>query len=75
MPNILDRTPQEAEVMLRQLGWTGNFDVKDGETNNPNQFGRILDAQFGEGDQVKKDETIGITVATELGNGGGNGGG
>jgi beta-lactam-binding protein with PASTA domain len=75
MPNILDRTPQEAELILRQLGWTGNFDVKDGETNNPNEFGRILDAQFGEGDQVKKDETIGITVATELGNGGGNGGG
>jgi serine/threonine protein kinase/beta-lactam-binding protein with PASTA domain len=71
MPNILGRTPQEAEAQLRGLGWTGNFDLEEGETNDPQQFGRIIETQFGEGQQVKKDETIGITVATELGNGGG----
>ena len=75
MPNIIGATPQEAEAQLRQLGWTGNFDIQDGQTNDPNEFGRIIDSQFGQNQQVDKDETIGITVATELGNGGGRGGG
>jgi serine/threonine-protein kinase len=71
MPNIVGLTQQEAEQQLRQLGWTGNFDVQDGQTDDPNEFNRIIDSNRGEGQQVDKDDTIGITVATEFGQGGG----
>jgi serine/threonine protein kinase/beta-lactam-binding protein with PASTA domain len=71
MPNILGATEQEAEAALRQLGWSGQFDVQDGETNDPTQLGTIIDAQFGAGQQVDKDQDIGITVATDIGGGGG----
>ncbi|MPZ85889.1 MAG: Stk1 family PASTA domain-containing Ser/Thr kinase [Actinophytocola sp.] len=75
MVNLQGLTQQEAEGKLRSMGWTGQFDVKDGQTNDPTEFQRIIDQEVGEGQQFDKDQTIGITIATELGNGGGGGGG
>jgi eukaryotic-like serine/threonine-protein kinase len=75
MPNIIGQAPAQAEAILRQRGWNGNFNIVDGETNDPTEIGLITDCEFGEGDQVNKDQTIGITVATQLGTGGGRGGG
>jgi serine/threonine-protein kinase len=75
MPNIVGQTQQEAEATLRQLGWTGNFNVEDGQTDDPTEFNRIIDAQFNDGQQVNKEEEIGITIATELDPGGRGGGG
>ena len=75
MPNIIGQSLQEAEGQLREMGWTGNFNAQQGETNDPNELGKIVDAEFGEGQQVKKDQNIGVTVATQLNPGGGNGGG
>ncbi|HEV7647611.1 MAG TPA: Stk1 family PASTA domain-containing Ser/Thr kinase [Actinophytocola sp.] len=74
MPNIIGKTLQEAEGQLRGMGWTGNFNPQQGETNDPNEIGRIVDSEFGEGQQVKKDQDIGVTVATQLNPGGGGGG-
>jgi serine/threonine-protein kinase len=71
MPNILGLTQQEAEQQLRQLGWTGNFNVQDGQTNDPNEFNRIIETNRGEGQQVDKGDAIGITIATEFDQGGG----
>ncbi|MGH3756607.1 Stk1 family PASTA domain-containing Ser/Thr kinase [Actinophytocola sp.] len=67
MPNILGATQAEAEAALRQLGWTGQFNPRSGETDDPAEFNRIIDAEFGEGQEIDKDETIGITIADELG--------
>jgi eukaryotic-like serine/threonine-protein kinase len=71
MPQIIGLTQQEAEAQLRGLGWTGNFDAEQGETDDPTQIGRIVDSNAGAGQQVDKDQDIGITIATQLGNGGG----
>jgi beta-lactam-binding protein with PASTA domain len=70
MPNIIGASEAQAEIGLRQLGWTGEFNVQDGETDDPNQLGQIIDAQFGAGQQVDKDQDIGITVANDIGSGG-----
>jgi eukaryotic-like serine/threonine-protein kinase len=75
MPNIIGRSLQEAEAQLRQMGWTGNFNPQQGETDDPNELGKIVDSDAGEGQQISKDQNIGVTVATQLNPGGGNGGG
>ena len=76
MPNLDGLLPEEAQNRLRSLGWTGELNVQTGgETDDPTQFGRIVDQEFGEGQQINKDQRVGVTTATELGNGGGGGGG
>ncbi|OLF06304.1 serine/threonine protein kinase [Actinophytocola xinjiangensis] len=75
MPSLDGLTPQEAQETLRQLGWEGDLDVQSGgETNDPSQMGRIVDQQVGQGQEFKKDQTIGVTIATQLGNGNRGGG-
>ncbi len=70
MPNILGLTQQEAENKLRALGWTGNLNVQQDTTNDRRELNTIIDAQFGEGDSVNKDQDIGVRIATELRPGG-----
>jgi len=75
MPNLDGLLPQEAENRLRQLGWEGNLNTQGGgETNDPSQIGRIVDQEFGEGQQIEKDQQVGVRVADRLGDGNNNGG-
>jgi serine/threonine-protein kinase len=73
MPNIVGQSQGDAEQTLRQLGWTGNFNAQGGQTNDPTQLGKIIDAEFNDGQQLDKNQTIGIIVANEIGNGNGGG--
>jgi serine/threonine-protein kinase len=70
MVNLQGLTQQEAESRLRSMGWTGNFNVRDGQTTNPAEFQKIIDQEIGEGQPFDKNQTIGIIIATSLGSGG-----
>jgi eukaryotic-like serine/threonine-protein kinase len=70
MPSLDGLTPDEAQNRLRQLGWTGDLNVQPGgETDDPSEIGRIVDQEFGEGQEIERDQDVGVTIATEPGNG------
>ncbi|GAB3438265.1 Stk1 family PASTA domain-containing Ser/Thr kinase [Actinophytocola sediminis] len=70
MPSLDGLTPDEANNRLRGLGWEGELNVQSGgETNDPGLFGRIVDQEVGEGQEIEKDQRIGVRIATQPGNG------
>ncbi|MCT2586548.1 Stk1 family PASTA domain-containing Ser/Thr kinase [Actinophytocola gossypii] len=72
MPNLTGLFPQEAEAQLRQLGWEGDMNVQQGgETDDPTQFGRIVEQEIAEGQEIDVDQEVGVRVASELNGGGG----
>jgi serine/threonine-protein kinase len=71
MPDLTGMSPNQAENQLRGLGWTGNFIEAEGSTENPQDLGDIIDQEIPPGENVAKDQDIGITVATDVEIGGG----
>jgi serine/threonine-protein kinase len=69
MPDLTGMTPQEARQTLRGLGWTGRLNDQPGETTDPNEFGKIIEQEQSPNSRVKKDENIGVIVATQIGTG------
>jgi beta-lactam-binding protein with PASTA domain len=70
MPDLTGSTPQDARQTLRGLGWTGKLNDQPGQTTDPDEFGKIIDQEQGANTRVKKDDDIGVTVATQIGTGG-----
>ena len=67
MPDLTGKTQQEAENELRQLGWTGRFDVeRGGQTDDVGKLNTIVDQEQGVGQKIDKDENVGILLATEF---------
>jgi serine/threonine protein kinase/beta-lactam-binding protein with PASTA domain len=70
MPDLTGKTPGEARDALQALGWTGRLNEQPGETTDPDEFGKIIEQQQGPGTKIKKDDNVGVIVATRLGTGG-----
>jgi beta-lactam-binding protein with PASTA domain/predicted Ser/Thr protein kinase len=70
MPDLTGKKLSEARDILRGFGWTGRLNDQPGQTTDPDEFGKIIDQEQGANTRVKKDEDIGVTVATQIGTGG-----
>jgi eukaryotic-like serine/threonine-protein kinase len=70
VPDLTGKTVQDARKTLRELGWEGNFDQQPGQTTDPEEFGKIIEQDKAPNTKIKKDEDIGIRVATQIGTGG-----
>ncbi|OLF18317.1 Stk1 family PASTA domain-containing Ser/Thr kinase [Actinophytocola xanthii] len=74
MPNLDGLLPQEAEGRLRELGWNGSLNVQGGgETDDPGQLGRVVEQEFSEGQEIEKDQNVGVRLATQVTDGEGEG--
>ncbi|GAA3023603.1 Stk1 family PASTA domain-containing Ser/Thr kinase [Actinokineospora globicatena] len=62
MPNLEGKSRAEAENLLRQRGWSGQLNVIEELTNDPDEVGKILDQQQQPGDKIGKDATIGVKI-------------
>jgi len=71
VPDLTGMRRGEAEQTLRGLGWTGDFNEIEGTTNNANELNKIIEQEVPPNSKVNKDQDIGITIATQLGVGGG----
>ncbi|HEX3785229.1 MAG TPA: Stk1 family PASTA domain-containing Ser/Thr kinase [Pseudonocardiaceae bacterium] len=70
MPDLSGETVSQATSQLQGLGWTGSFNqVATPPTSIGDQVGTIADQEQGQGTQVQKGATIGITVYSLTGTG------
>ncbi|MGH3931296.1 MAG: Stk1 family PASTA domain-containing Ser/Thr kinase [Pseudonocardiaceae bacterium] len=65
MPDLIGRSPRQAQVILQRLGWTGSFTVVTTPVTDEDDDGQILDQDVKEGSGFAPDQTITITVGTE----------
>ncbi|TDV50844.1 Stk1 family PASTA domain-containing Ser/Thr kinase [Actinophytocola oryzae] len=70
MPDLTGKSPQEARNILHGLGWEGRLNDQPGSTTDPDEFGKIIEQQQEPNTRIKKDENVGVIVATQIGNGG-----
>ncbi|MFL6120919.1 Stk1 family PASTA domain-containing Ser/Thr kinase [Actinophytocola sp.] len=70
MPDLSGMTPQDARQTLRGLGWTGHLNDQAGQTTDPSELGKIIEQEQAPNSRIKKDEDVGVIVATSLGTGG-----
>jgi eukaryotic-like serine/threonine-protein kinase len=62
IPDLTGLRPNEAENLLRGMGWTGRLNEQDLPTGDIQQDGRILDQQQAPNSQIDKDEDVGVAV-------------
>ncbi|MGH3911871.1 MAG: Stk1 family PASTA domain-containing Ser/Thr kinase [Pseudonocardiaceae bacterium] len=67
MPDLLGRTPEQAQTILERLGWTGSFTVVTATVDDEDDVGLILDQDVEEGSGFTPDQTITITVGEQDG--------
>ncbi|HEX3593191.1 MAG TPA: Stk1 family PASTA domain-containing Ser/Thr kinase [Pseudonocardiaceae bacterium] len=83
VPSLQGLSQSQAKQSLKNLGWSGNFNVNTVPTFDPTQDGLIKEQNPGQGTQIDKNQTVFVTVqrfvggspTTTTGNGGGQGGG
>jgi serine/threonine-protein kinase len=62
VPDLSGLRPGEARNLLRGMGWTGDFNETDSPTQNPDEFGKILEQEIQPNTQINKDQDFGIGV-------------
>ncbi|MGH3933750.1 MAG: PASTA domain-containing protein, partial [Pseudonocardiaceae bacterium] len=62
MPELRGQTPNQAQNILRRLGWTGTLKLVAAPANDSNQIGRVLDQDVPAGNGFARDQTITLTV-------------
>ncbi len=62
MPELRGQTPNQAQAILRRLGWTGTLKLVTAPANDSNLVGRVLDQDVPEGTGFARDQTITLTV-------------
>lgn len=67
MPDLTDMTADEAKAVLRQRGWTGQLNVVDDPTTNPNEVGKITDQEQKEGTEIARDATVSVKIGKKIG--------
>jgi hypothetical protein len=70
VPDLTGMTTNEAQQVLRGLGWTGNFNQQGGQTKDPAQFGKIIEQDVATNTNIDSGQDIGIIVATMIATGG-----
>ncbi|MGQ0774287.1 MAG: Stk1 family PASTA domain-containing Ser/Thr kinase [Pseudonocardiales bacterium] len=65
MPDLIGRSPRQAQVILQRLGWIGSFTVVTTPVTDEDDDGQILDQDVEEGSGFAPDQTITITVGQE----------
>lgn len=62
MPSIVGLTQSQAQQVLRQQGWNGQFNVSQTTTNDPSQNGQIAAQNPAAGQDESTDGTVSIKV-------------
>jgi eukaryotic-like serine/threonine-protein kinase len=62
MPDITGMNVDQAERELRELGWTGTFNIVEEPVDNPLQDGEVLEQEVAEGQKISKGQSVGIVV-------------
>jgi serine/threonine-protein kinase len=70
MPDVTGMSPQDARQTLRGLGWTGRLNDQPGQTTDVSELGKIIEQDKEPNSRIKKDEEVGVIVATSVGTGG-----
>jgi serine/threonine-protein kinase len=70
MPDLTGMRQDQAEQLLRGMGWTGSFNVAEDSTDDPTKQDTIIDQEQGANSKIDKNQNVGITIAKfELGGG------
>ncbi len=67
LPDLTGMTPDQARDTLRQRGWTGQLNVVEETTANPNEVGKITDQELPEGTDIARDDTVSVRVGKRVG--------
>jgi serine/threonine-protein kinase len=67
LPDLTGLTPDQARDTLRQRGWTGQLNVVEQTTTDPDEIGKITDQQLPEGTQIARDDTVNVIVGKRVG--------
>jgi serine/threonine-protein kinase len=70
VPDLTGMSVNDARQLLRGMGWTGEFNQQDGQTDDPTQLNKIIDQEVGANQKIDTDTNFGITVARTFGTGG-----
>ncbi|MPY81955.1 MAG: Stk1 family PASTA domain-containing Ser/Thr kinase [Actinophytocola sp.] len=76
MPDVIDRTEDEARQMLSDAGHTGEVQVVENETSDPSRDGLVSSTTPEAGDELQRSDTVTLYVdkyVEDSGSDGGNG--
>jgi serine/threonine-protein kinase len=73
--NLVGMTEQQARQRLGQLGFTGNIQIQQQDTDDPLKNGTVDDQNPGPGQKVDKDGDVTLVILQYKPGGGGGGGG
>ena len=73
MDNLVGMSEQQARQRLAQLGFTGQIDIQNQDTDDPTKIGQVDDQNPGPGEKVDKDGKVQLVVLQYNPGGGGGG--
>lgn len=66
VPDLTGKTPQEAENLLRDRGWTGNLQVVERTVLDPREDGKIIEQQYPQGTEISPSDNVGVLVGKRV---------